>query len=85
MSGYPCECGQLTEEHCARSADIVVRAVPRFLRDAARRLGSDAGLARFLRVSAECADVIAAPDCACGPDHDCRATGCDDDCEACNE
>lgn len=22
--------------------------------------------------------------CVCGPSHDCRATGCDDDCEACN-
>ena len=24
------------------------------------------------------------PDCACGPDHDCRSEGCAEECEACN-
>ena len=27
---------------------------------------------------------VAALVCVCGPDHDCRATGCDEECEACN-
>lgn len=28
--------------------------------------------------------VITGP-CVCGPDHDCRALGCSDECEACCE
>lgn len=38
-------------------------------------------------LSPVCSDCDQRPDgyapCACGPDHDCRANGCDD-CEACN-
>ena len=48
-----------------------------------RRLRRDVTLAHEYAIVMDRIITDSAPACVCGTDHDCRSTGCDDDCEAC--